>query len=129
MKRAGAWLAVLGILAGLSAPASAAAPSPEQRSKDIAQEVKRLRAELGEAADEETELLAELEVSRKTRQDLDAKVDRYRIQLAAYAHAVATVVDEPITRAVLLFLAPDQAIARDVDVTTVDVAALATTLW
>jgi ATP-dependent exoDNAse (exonuclease V) beta subunit len=62
-------------------------------------------------------------------EDLDAKVDRYRIQLAAYAHAVATVVDEPITRAVLLFLAPDQAIARDVDVTTVDVAALATTLW
>jgi ATP-dependent exoDNAse (exonuclease V) beta subunit len=39
--------------------------------------------------------------------DLDAKVARYRPQLAAYAAALETAVGEPVVRAVLLFLAPD----------------------
>jgi ATP-dependent helicase/nuclease subunit A len=60
--------------------------------------------------------------------DLDAKVDRYRVQLAAYAHAVGVVVGDPVVRAVLLFLAPDRAAAREVDVTVVDVVALSRAL-
>lgn len=61
--------------------------------------------------------------------DLDAKVDRYRVQLAAYAHAVEVAVGEPVVRAVLLFLAPDRAIAREVDVSAIDVVALRDSLW
>lgn len=56
--------------------------------------------------------------------DLDAKVDRYRVQLGAYAYAVSRVVDEPVTRAVLLFLSPTRAVERAVDLTSVDVPAL-----
>jgi murein DD-endopeptidase MepM/ murein hydrolase activator NlpD len=82
VKRAGAWLAVLGVLAGLASPAHAAAPSPEQRSKDIQSEVERLRRELGDTADQETEILAELAVSRRLRQELDAKVARLDAAIA-----------------------------------------------
>jgi ATP-dependent exoDNAse (exonuclease V) beta subunit len=46
--------------------------------------------------------------------DLEAKVARYRPQLAAYAAAVETAVGEPVARAVLLFLAPTG--ARTVEV-------------
>lgn len=74
MKRAGAWLAVLGVLAALSVPADAAAPSPEQRRRDIDSEVARLREQMGEAAAEEAQLIAELTVTRRLRQELDAKV-------------------------------------------------------
>jgi ATP-dependent exoDNAse (exonuclease V) beta subunit len=56
--------------------------------------------------------------------DLDAKVDRYRVQLAAYAYAVSRVVDEPVPRAVLLFLSPTRAVERAVDLTSVDVPTL-----
>ncbi|MGH9188613.1 MAG: UvrD-helicase domain-containing protein [Acidimicrobiales bacterium] len=56
--------------------------------------------------------------------DLDAKVDRYKVQLAAYAHAVGQVVGEPVARAVLLFLGPADAVEREVDVSTVDIPAL-----
>jgi ATP-dependent exoDNAse (exonuclease V) beta subunit len=46
--------------------------------------------------------------------DLDAKVDRYSVQLQAYASALTTAVAEPIARAVLLFLGEDAAIERHV---------------
>ncbi|MDQ6928133.1 MAG: hypothetical protein M3159_05650 [Actinomycetota bacterium] len=57
--------------------------------------------------------------------DLDAKVDRYKVQLAAYAYAVGQVVGEPMVRAVLLFLGPSGAVEREVDVLSVDIHALA----
>ncbi|MGI8776387.1 MAG: PD-(D/E)XK nuclease family protein, partial [Acidimicrobiales bacterium] len=37
--------------------------------------------------------------------DLEAKVERYRVQLDAYAQAVTAVVGEPVVRSQLLFLA------------------------
>ena len=46
--------------------------------------------------------------------ELDAKVARYRLQLAAYARAVAAAVGEPVARAVLVFLAPEGAVEREV---------------
>ncbi len=67
--------------------------------------------------------------SWRHERDLDAKVLRYRVQLAAYAHAVSAVVGEPVARAVLLFLGPSAAVAREVDVASVDVPALAEQLW
>lgn len=60
--------------------------------------------------------------------DLDAKVDRYTVQLAAYAHAVGQVVGEPVARAVLLFIGPAGAVEREVDVAAVDIPALAAEL-
>src|SRR5205814_7140454 len=52
--------------------------------------------------------------SWRTEADLDAKVDRYRPQLAAYALAAARATEELVARAVLLFLSPRGASARDV---------------
>jgi ATP-dependent exoDNAse (exonuclease V) beta subunit len=46
--------------------------------------------------------------------DLDAKVDRYRVQLSAYATAVRDAVGRDVTRAVLLFLSATGAVAREV---------------
>jgi ATP-dependent exoDNAse (exonuclease V) beta subunit len=43
--------------------------------------------------------------------DLDAKVDRYRVQLSAYAKAVSEAVGRDVTRAVLLFLSATGAVA------------------
>jgi ATP-dependent exoDNAse (exonuclease V) beta subunit len=60
--------------------------------------------------------------------DLDAKVDRYRVQLAAYSHAVGVVVGEPVVRTVLLFLGSARAVEREVDVASVDVLALSAQL-
>jgi len=60
--------------------------------------------------------------------DLDAKVDRYRVQLAAYAYGVSVAVNEPVVRTVLLFLGPSGAVEREVDVSSVDIPALAAEL-
>ena len=46
--------------------------------------------------------------------DLDAKVERYSVQLQAYASALTTAVGEPIVRAVLLFLGEARAVERPV---------------
>jgi ATP-dependent helicase/nuclease subunit A len=43
----------------------------------------------------------------RTEADLDAKVARYRVQLDAYAGAVAEATGEPVARSQLLFLAAD----------------------
>ena len=42
--------------------------------------------------------------SWRTGAELDAKVDRYRVQMDAYRHAVAEITGEPQVRAALLFL-------------------------
>jgi ATP-dependent exoDNAse (exonuclease V) beta subunit len=49
--------------------------------------------------------------------DLDAKVERYSVQLQAYASALTTAVGEPIVRAVLLFLGEARAVERQVTLT------------
>ncbi|MDY7105214.1 MAG: UvrD-helicase domain-containing protein [Actinomycetota bacterium] len=46
--------------------------------------------------------------------DLDRAVDRYRIQAAAYAAALAATIGEPVERAVILFLTPSGPIEREV---------------
>jgi murein DD-endopeptidase MepM/ murein hydrolase activator NlpD len=110
VKRAGAWLAVLGVLAGLTSPASAAAPTPEQRSNDIKTEVDRLRREIGEADDQATEILAELEVSRRLHKALDAKVAGLDGAIAA-AQADLTAVDAELATAEAAERSADQAVA------------------
>ena len=94
MKRAGSWLAVLAVLAGIAAPAGAASPSPEQRRQDIDAEVARLRQQVGEASDHQAELIAELNVSRKERKALDAKVAGLDAAIAVAEQEVATVAAE-----------------------------------
>jgi ATP-dependent exoDNAse (exonuclease V) beta subunit len=49
-----------------------------------------------------------------TEADLDAKVERYAVQLRAYASALTIAVGEPIVRTVLLFLGESAAVERDV---------------
>jgi ATP-dependent helicase/nuclease subunit A len=66
--------------------------------------------------------------SWRNERNLDTKVDRYRVQLAAYAYAVSSVVGEAVARAVLLFLGPAGAVEREVDVATVDIPSLAAQL-
>jgi ATP-dependent helicase/nuclease subunit A len=46
--------------------------------------------------------------------DLDAKLERYRLQGASYALAVARATGQPVARCVFLFLAEAGAVARDV---------------
>lgn len=48
--------------------------------------------------------------------DLDVKVERYRVQLQAYARAVCDAVKRDVARASLLFLSRDQAVVRTVEV-------------
>jgi murein DD-endopeptidase MepM/ murein hydrolase activator NlpD len=91
VKRAGLLLAVLSLLGGLAAPAGAAAPTPDQRSQEIANEVARLRQQVGEAADQESGIIAELAVSRKARKSLDAKVASLDAAIALAESEVTTV--------------------------------------
>src|SRR5439155_6697801 len=76
VKRAGALLASLVACALVAVPAGASTTttSPEQRQRQIDQEVARLRQQVGEASDQQADLIAELQVSRKARKDLDANV-------------------------------------------------------
>ncbi|MEA3075869.1 MAG: CRISPR-associated exonuclease Cas4 [Actinomycetota bacterium] len=60
-----------------------------------------------------------------TDADLDAKAARYRTQLAAYAHALTTVLGEPIARGVLLFVSSTTTVEREVDLKSIDVPQLA----
>lgn len=53
--------------------------------------------------------------SWRSESDLDAKVDRYRIQLQAYAGAVRDAVGRDVARALLLFLSRDEAVMRTVE--------------
>ena len=47
--------------------------------------------------------------------DLDVKIDRYRIQLQAYANAVRDAVRRDVARALLLFLSRNEAVMRTVE--------------
>ena len=49
-----------------------------------------------------------------TEEELDAKLDRYRLQGAGYALALEPILDKPVTRCVFVFLRPDGAIEREV---------------
>ena len=53
--------------------------------------------------------------SWRSEGELDAKVDRYRIQLQAYAGAVRDAVGRDVARALLLFLARSEAVMRAVE--------------
>ena len=53
--------------------------------------------------------------SWRSSSDLDAKVDRYRIQLQAYAGAVRDAVGRDVAQASLLFLSRNEAVMRTVD--------------
>lgn len=67
------WLAAV-LVATLAVPvgaATGAAPSPEERREDIGEELERLAEQVDEAAAEEAAALAELEVIRRSRAELD----------------------------------------------------------
>ncbi len=49
-----------------------------------------------------------------TEEELDAKLERYRLQGAAYALALEPVLDKPVTRCVFVFLRPDGAVERSI---------------
>ena len=87
MKKAGVWLAVLAAIGGLLAPvvadAAAASTTQEQRQRQIDAELRRLHGDVDEMSAQQAQLLAELKVSQRARQDLDAKV-------AALDAAIAT---------------------------------------
>ena len=54
----------------------------------------------------------------RTEADLDAKVERYAVQLQAYAGGVAEAVQEPVARALLLFASETTAAVRPVPLTS-----------
>jgi murein DD-endopeptidase MepM/ murein hydrolase activator NlpD len=103
------WLAVIGVLVGLAAPA-VAAPSPEQRRREIDVERQRLRAQLGEVAEQEADVLAELEITRRTRRELDAKLAALDAEIGAAEVAMGSV-----TLELEAALAAEQAAARAVE--------------
>jgi murein DD-endopeptidase MepM/ murein hydrolase activator NlpD len=78
VKKAGIWLAVAAALGGLLAPVAAdvagAATTAGQRQSQIDAELRRLHGDVDEMSAQQARLLAELKVSQRTRQDLDAKV-------------------------------------------------------
>ena len=113
MKRAGAWLAVLGVLAGLSTPAAAAAPSPERRRQDIASEQRKLRDKIGEAAEQEAELIAELTVSRRLREELDAQVAGLNADITTAARELAVIAAELEAAEDAVAAAEDAAVAAE----------------
>ena len=93
MKKAGAWLAVLAAIGGLFAPvaASGATTSATTRQQQIDAELRRLRNDVDDMSDQQAQLLAELKVSQRTRQDLDAKVAGLDAAIATAEGELATV--------------------------------------
>ena len=83
MKRWLVGISALVVLVMLGVPWAQAAPSPEERREDIAEELERLREQVDEAAAEEAGALAELEITRRTRADLDDTVTTLDSQLQA----------------------------------------------
>ena len=90
MKRQLVGISAVVILAMPGVRWAEAAPSPEERREDIAEELERLREDVDEAAAEEAGALAELEITRRMRAGLDDTVATLdsRIQAAeAELHA------------------------------------------
>ena len=71
------------LLVLMGAVPAAAEQTPEQRRRQIAAEVERLKRELDESAAAETQLLAELQVSKQITAELDQKVAALESQVAA----------------------------------------------
>ena len=85
-RGAGALVASVACVALAAVPASAGTSNtttPEQRQRQIDQEVARLRQQVGEASDQQAQLIAELQVSRRSRKDLDARVAALDAQIAS----------------------------------------------
>jgi murein DD-endopeptidase MepM/ murein hydrolase activator NlpD len=88
VKKAALWAAVVAALVNTVAPVAwAAASAPAQRQTEIDAEVRRLQGDVAEMSAEQGRLYAELKVSQRTRQTLDAKV-------AALDAAIATAEQE-----------------------------------
>lgn len=83
MRRWLVGISALVVLAMLGVPWAEAAPSPEERRDDIAKELERLREQVDEAAAEEAGALAELEITRRIRADLDDTVTTLDSQIEA----------------------------------------------
>ena len=83
MRRWLVGISALVVLAMLGVPWAEAAPSPEERRDDIAEELERLREQVDEAAAEEAGALAELEITRRIRADLDDTVTTLDSQIEA----------------------------------------------
>jgi murein DD-endopeptidase MepM/ murein hydrolase activator NlpD len=110
-------LIALLVLVAVAAPsaAGAAAPTPTDRQRQIDAEARRLRQQDDEAADQEAGLIAELNVSRRTRQRLDAKLGELDASLAA-AQADQERVDAELGQAV----AAEQAAGAAVEAAVAD---------
>jgi murein DD-endopeptidase MepM/ murein hydrolase activator NlpD len=74
------------LAAAMPAAASSSTTAPEQRQREIDQEMARLQRQLGESSAQQARLLAELQVSRRSRAALDAKVAGIDAQIAAAQH-------------------------------------------
>jgi len=111
VKRAGGLLAALVACAVIALPAGASTTttSPQQRQREIDNEVARLRQQVGEASDQQAELIAELQVSRKARKDLDAQVAALDAELARAQQDMDAVTAE-LDRALALEDAANQAV-------------------
>jgi murein DD-endopeptidase MepM/ murein hydrolase activator NlpD len=110
VKKAGLWLAVLAALCGTLAPAAGAATSSSQRQQAIDAELRRLRNEVGEMSEQQAALIAELKVSQRTRQTLDAKVASLDAAIATAEQELASVNTE-LEAAVAAERAADAALA------------------
>src|SRR5687767_10574314 len=91
VKKAGLWLAVLAALCGTIAPAAGAATGSQTRQQAIDAELRRLRNEIGEMSEQQASLLAELKVSQRSRQTLDAKVASLDAAIATAEQELASV--------------------------------------
>jgi len=90
VKRLAACALALAVVVPLAPSAAAARSSdPQQRQREIAAEREKLQAEIGEAAAEENQILAELRVAQRTRADLDTKVAMLDAQLATAEEQLA----------------------------------------
>jgi murein DD-endopeptidase MepM/ murein hydrolase activator NlpD len=96
----------------MAVPAGAASntTTPEQRQRQIDQELERLNDEIGAMTKEQARLVAELQVSRRARKDLDAKV-------AGIDHEIVTGQEDldAVTAELNAALASEQVATRSLD--------------
>ena len=86
----GLFLTLVLVLGSVSPVAAQDVPSADERKERVAEELERLREELDEAAAEEADVLAELEVTRRIRGELDATVADLERRAAAATAELAT---------------------------------------
>jgi murein DD-endopeptidase MepM/ murein hydrolase activator NlpD len=80
----------------VAVPADAASTTtaPEARQRQIDQQLSRLYDQIGEASEQQAKLIAELQVTRRDRQALDAKVAAIEAQMAVQQRDVDAVTAE-----------------------------------